>query len=110
MQGVAMTVATGSAFALLMSRIVKYRNVAEEINQACTEKGYPPAFDIQLSPTRDEDIHIRASDKYRFEGFGAVFGFPPKLSFWVNYLPPEGEPIPIDRFLIPIGFGDLRKI
>lgn len=105
-----MTIATSSALALLMSRIVKYRNIAEEINQACTEKGYPPAFDIQLSPTRDENIHIRASDKYRFEGFGGVFGLPPKLSFWVNYLPPEGEQIPIGRFLIPIGFSDFGKI
>jgi hypothetical protein len=105
-----MPVAVETAFVLLMSRIVKYKNVAEQINEACAEKGCPPVFDILLSPTENEDIHIRASDEYRFEGFGAVFGFPPKMSFWVHYLPDSENSVSIGRFLIPIGFGDFSKI
>ncbi|NJN21796.1 MAG: hypothetical protein HC812_12230 [Leptolyngbya sp. RL_3_1] len=106
-----MTVATGTALTLLMSRIVKYQGIAEQINQACLAKQCPPVFDIHLSPdTESEDIYIRASKDYRFEGFGAVFGLPPKMSFWVKYMPPDAEPVEIGRFLIPIGFGDLMQI
>ena len=106
-----MAIATSSAMALLLSRIVKYQSVAEQVNQACAAKGCPPAFDIQLSPTREsDDIHVRASEQYRFEGFGGVFGFPPKLSFWVHHMPQEGESVEIGRFLIPIGFGDFSQI
>ena len=106
-----MTVGLNSALTLLMSRIVKYQNVAEQINQACTEQGCPPAFDIQLSlDSEDEDIHIRASENYRFEGFGVVFDFPPKLSFWVHHVPQDGESVEIGRFLIPIGLGDFARI
>jgi hypothetical protein len=107
-----MAIGVSSAFALLMSRITKYQNVAEDINRACDEHNCPPAFDVNLSPSEEEDgnIHIRASKKYRFEGFGAVFGIPPKMSFWVHYLPENDDPVEIGRFLIPIAFGDIAKI
>jgi hypothetical protein len=106
-----MTVATGSALTLLMSRIIKYQSIAEQINQACVAKQCPPAFDIQLSPnTESEDIHIRASKDYRFKGFGAVVSLRPKMSFWVEHMPPDAEPVEIGRFLIPVGFGDLMHI
>ncbi len=106
-----MTVTLASGFALLMSRIAKYKGIADQINKACEEKGCPPAFDIQLSPTSEsESIHIRASEQYRFEGFGGVFGLPPKMSFWVHYLPENEEKVEIGRFLIPVAFGDLRKL
>jgi hypothetical protein len=94
-----------------MSQITKYKGVADQINKACEEKGCPPAFDIQLSPTSESDsIHIRASEQYRFEGFGAVLGLPPKMSFWVHYLLEDGKTIEIGRFLVPIAFSDFRKI
>ena len=106
-----MTVASNPAFTLLMSRIMKYKNVAEQVNQACAAKGCLPTFDIQLAPMTDvDDIHIRASEAYRFEGFGGVLGFPPKLQFWVHHMPQKGESVEIGRFLVPIGFGDLVRI
>jgi hypothetical protein len=100
-----------SAFMLLMSRIVKYKSIADKINQSCAEQGCPPAFDIQLSPTEEQDdIHIRASEEYRFDGFGAVVGLPPQMSFWVHYVPQNGKSVDIGRFLIPIGIGDIAKL
>lgn len=105
-----MTTGISTALTLLMSRIAKYKSVADKINQACTEQGFPPAFDIQLSPTEEEDIHIRASKEYRFEGFGVVLGLPPKMSFWVHYIPENANPVEIGRFLIPIDFIDIPKI
>ncbi len=106
-----MTTTIAPALGLLMSRISKYKALAEEINRACKEKGCPPAFDIQLSPTSENDsIHIRASKEYRFEGFGFVFGFPPKMSFWVHYLLEDDKTIEVGRFLVPIAFSDFRKI
>ncbi|MEM9903615.1 MAG: hypothetical protein AAF921_01130 [Cyanobacteria bacterium P01_D01_bin.44] len=106
-----MAVGLSSALMLLMSRIVKYKNVADQVNQACAEHSCPPAFDIQLSPdSEDDDIHIKASKEYRFEGFGLVLGWPLKMSFWVHYVPENADPIEMGRFLIPIGFGDIRKI
>lgn len=105
-----MTVGLSSALAILMSRIVKYQSLANEINQACAAHNCPPAFDIQLTPTTEEDVHIRASQEYRFEGFGVVFGLPPKMSFWVHYVPQNGGSVQIGRFLIPIAVGDIPII
>lgn len=106
-----MTTTIAPAIGLLMSQISKYKALAEQINRVCNEKGCPPAFDIQLSPTPESDsVHIRASKEYRFEGFGFVFGFPPKMSFWVHYVPESGNRVEIGRFLVPIAFSDFRKI
>ncbi|PSN10089.1 hypothetical protein C7271_26610 [filamentous cyanobacterium CCP5] len=106
-----MATTASSPLDLLMARLVKYQEIADQVNQACAEKGCPPAFDIQLSPNNESnDIRIRASEDYRFEGFGSVFGFPPKLSFWVHHVPKTGDQVEIGRFLVPINFGDLAQI
>jgi len=105
-----MVTALASGFTLLMTKISKYKDLADEVNRACAAKGCPPAFDIQLSADAEDDFHIRASDKYRFEGFGAVFGLPPKMSFWVHYLPESVDHVEIGRFLVPINFVDIPKI
>jgi hypothetical protein len=44
-----MTTALATGFAVLMTRISKYKKLADEVNQVCMEKGCLPAFDIQLS-------------------------------------------------------------
>ncbi len=105
-----MTTALATGFAVLMTRISKYKKLADEVNQACMEKGCPPAFDIQLSPNSEGDFRIRASKDYRFEGFGVVLGLPPKMSFWVHYLPESENHVEIGRFLVPIDFTDIWKI
>jgi hypothetical protein len=99
-----MVTALASSLTLLMTKISKYKELADKVNRACEAKGCPPAFDIQLSAGDEDDVHIRASDKYRFEGFGVVFGFPPKMSFWVHYLPESVDHVEIGRFLVPIDF------
>ncbi|MEO1347879.1 MAG: hypothetical protein AAFW84_03635 [Cyanobacteria bacterium J06635_15] len=92
--------------ALLLSRLAKYQKKAEEINAACAAKGLPPALDINL----DGEIRFKANTAYQFEGFGAVVGLPPKLSFYVHYKPDSPEHVEVGRFLVPIRFADLVKI
>ncbi len=105
-----MAVGLSTTLALLLSRLEKYQGIAEEINRACAERNCPPAFDLKLPSAEDSEIRIRASQEYRFEGFGVVIGLPPKMSFWVHYMPSAGERVEIGRFLVPIGFGDIKKV
>jgi len=105
-----MVTTLASGFTLLMTKISKYKELADAVNRECEAKGCPPAFDIQLSADTEDDVHIRASDKYRFEGFGAVLGLPPKMSFWVHYLPDADKKVEIGRFLVPISIADIPKI
>jgi hypothetical protein len=55
------------------------RKTVDKINKACEGKGLPPAFPIDGNGNPE----IPGNPDYRFEGFGAIIGLPPKLSFWV---------------------------
>ena len=93
--------------ALLVGRLAKYQGKAEEINAACAALELPPALDINL----EGDIRVSLNKEYRFEGFGVVIGFPPRMSFYVHYKPwsPE-EHVAVGKFSVPIGFGDIAKV
>ena len=92
--------------ALLMSRLAKYQQKADEINAACAALGLPPALDINF----EDDIRVRLDPVYKMEGFGVVLGLPPKLSFYVHYKKGSPEHVAVGKFLVPIGFGDIIKI
>lgn len=69
------------------------KKTIDDINQKCLQQGLPPAFDM-------EDGVPKGNKDYRFEGFGFVVGFPPRLSFWVHYKPESAEHFPLGRFLM----------
>jgi hypothetical protein len=70
-----------------------------KVNNACSEKGLPPAFPI----SEDGKPSIPGNPEYRFEGFGAIIGIPPKMSFWVHYKPDSPEHVELGRFIVEIG-------
>ncbi len=82
---------------LLLTAHGKSKKLIEQINQACTDKGVPPAFDVgQIKDAQSlDEIHFRSSPNFRFEGFGIDVGIPPKLTFWVWYKKgsPDGKEI-----------------
>jgi hypothetical protein len=70
-----------------------------QVNNACSEKGLPLAFPI----SEDGKPSIPGNPEYRFEGFGAIIGIPPKMSFWVHYKPDSPEHVELGRFIVAIG-------
>ncbi|MEM8643108.1 MAG: hypothetical protein AAGG51_30470 [Cyanobacteria bacterium P01_G01_bin.54] len=97
-----MTITT-SAIGLktLLDTLANSQATVDQINQICAEKDLPPVF--LLNEQRVPDIP--GNSDYRFEGFGAVIGLSPKLSFWVHYKPGTSEHVEIGRFTVPVGFG-----
>ena len=77
---------------LLLGRLAKYQEKAEEINAECEALGLPPALDIRL----EEEVRIWLDPAYNMEGFGVAFGLPPKLSFYVHYK--KGSPEHVCRW------------
>jgi hypothetical protein len=66
-----------------------------KVNQACTAKGLPPAFD-----------GLQGNTDYRFEGFGVAFiRFQPNLTFWVHYKPDSPQHVSLGKFEIPISYA-----
>ncbi|MEO1347866.1 MAG: hypothetical protein AAFW84_03570 [Cyanobacteria bacterium J06635_15] len=96
------------AFTVLIPRVSKYQQTADEINIACTQLDLPPAFDIS-DLLDSNNLRITANPTYRFEGFGLVLGFPPKLSFEVHYLPGTEDHVELGRFLAPISLSEIIK-
>lgn len=97
---------TIGALTLLLSRLAKYQKKAAEINAACEALGLPPALDIHF----EDKLRVWLDPVYNMEGFGAVMGLPPKLSFYVHYKKGKPEHVEVGKFLIPIAFGDLIRI
>ncbi|MGG6264524.1 hypothetical protein ACQ4M3_36230 [Leptolyngbya sp. AN03gr2] len=91
--------------ATILSMLANSRQMIDTINNACTAKGLPPALKIGENIT-----DIEGHRDYRFEGFGLIAGFPPRLSFWVHYKPESSEHINMGRFTMPISIGKLSEI
>lgn len=85
----------------VISMLSSARQTVEEINQICTTKNLPLAFDL-------DDVMKRNLD-YRFEGFGLILGLPPKVSFWVHYKPGSPDHVVLGRFATSIAIGRLFR-
>lgn len=105
---VAATVTTGGAILnILFETLSNSRKTIDEINQAGAAKGLPPAFPIDNSSSNPS---IPGNPDYRFEGFGVIMGWPPKLSFYVHYKPGSPDHVELGRFTVPIGLGKLIQL
>ncbi|MEO0457915.1 MAG: hypothetical protein AAF152_15230 [Cyanobacteria bacterium P01_A01_bin.114] len=85
----------------LLEALANSQSTITQINQICAEKDLPPVFSFN----EQGDPDISDNPDYRFEGFGAVIGLPPKISFWVHYKPGTPDHVEIGRFTVPVGFG-----
>lgn len=97
--------AASTVFNTVASILANSHQTIDDINKACAARGLPPALNIG-----DRLTAITGNPDYRFEGFGLVIGFPPKLSFWVHYQPESANSVEIGKFTMAISVGKLSQI
>lgn len=92
-----LTIKPATHSAGILTQLSAFKKTAEKVNKACAEKGLPPAFDIDL-----DDLKVNINRDYRFEGFGIIVSFPPKVSFYVHYKPDSADHVALGKFTMPL--------
>ena len=88
----------------LLSARERTQTVISAVNQRCAEMQLPDAFGsspLETGQTSSRTV-LGGNPLYRFEGFGFVLGFRPKLSFWVHYKKGTSDHQELGRFLIDL--------